>query len=199
MTKHRTLGTTASWKVVVALLMTFFASAATMSAADAAVTGGGRPDFSAQAAGLGLDGTQARSLQNEADGYLARMGGTQVSADKIVLPGGRGELLLPLPGESRPRHAAPVGEEASLAGPCPYTYVCAFSGPDFTGVEIRLFSCNTMTEIPWSDTGSWINNQRSALHAKFYDVNRNLGWTSPGGYSEDRNAPWGWVWYLSPC
>ena len=82
--------------------MTFFAAAATMSTADAAVTGGGRPDFSAQAAGLGLDSAQARSLQNEADGYLARMGGTQVSADRIVLPGGRGELFLPLPGESRP-------------------------------------------------------------------------------------------------
>lgn len=189
-------------RTVVALVMTFFAVVATASAAGAADggagNGGGGRDFAAQAERLGLSGSEARSLQGRVDTYLARSGGTRVAVDKIRLDGG-GELLLALPGERKAREAGARSDARGAAASCPYTYVCAYSGPNFTGDELRLFTCNYPVRIYWSGVGSWINNQRAALRARFYDVNGNVGWTSPGGYSEDRNAPWGWVYWLSPC
>ncbi|WP_328958694.1 peptidase inhibitor family I36 protein [Kitasatospora purpeofusca] len=170
------------------------------SAAPAATDpGAARAGFSAQARSLGLDSSQAESLQARVDGYLAKTpGASQVAANKINLSGG-GELLLTLPGEERARDLGAAGNSPALSAGCPYTYVCAYSGENFTGEELRLFTCNYPVSIGWSGTGSWINNQRSTLYARFYDRDHNVGWTSPGGYSEDRHAPWGWVYWLSPC
>lgn len=196
MTEHRTPRPTEWAKAVIALVMTVLALVATTGTAGAAT---GR-DFSAQARSLGLSGAQARSLQDRADAYLAGTGGTQVAANKIVLKGGAGVLLLALPGERRARDLdAPRDTRGASAVPCPYDYVCAYSLPDFTGDQVILYYCDTLVRITWNTTGSWINNQSAVDHAKFYDRNKNLGWTSPGGYSEDRNAPWAWVWWLSAC
>ncbi|WP_051756009.1 peptidase inhibitor family I36 protein [Kitasatospora purpeofusca] len=182
---------------VAAALAVCVAPAATAATA-ATDPGAARAGFSAQARSLGLDSSQAKNLQNRVDGYLAKTpGASQVAANRITLSGG-GELLLTLPGEERARDLAAAGNPGLSAG-CPYTYVCAYSGEDFTGDELRLFTCNYPVNITWAGTGSWINNQRSTLYARFYDRNHNVGWTSPGGYSEDRHAPWGWVYWLSPC
>ncbi|MFE7531798.1 peptidase inhibitor family I36 protein [Kitasatospora sp. NPDC057542] len=180
--------------LAVAAALAVCVAPAASAATGASSTSAARADFSAQARSLGLNSAQAKSLQTRADDYLAKTpGARQVAVNKIALNGG--ELLLPLPGEERARDL----DANSLSSGCPYTYVCAYSGTNFTGEELRLFTCNYPVRIYWSGTGSWINNQRSTLYAKFYDVNGNLGWTSPGGYSEDRAAPWGWVYWLSPC
>lgn len=191
---------TGGWaKALAALMLTLVALVAAPAAAGAAdVAPGARSDFTAQATSAGLNGTEAKGLQARVDGYLAKMPGTQVGANKIALAGG-GELLLTLPGERNARDLTVPDAGRGAAAGCPYTYVCAYPGENFTGDELRLFTCNYLNYIPWTGTGSWINNQRSTLYAKFYDSNGNLGWTSPGGYSEDRHAPWGWVWWLSPC
>ncbi|MFB7124198.1 peptidase inhibitor family I36 protein [Kitasatospora sp. NPDC056273] len=171
---------------------------AASAATGAGGSGAGQAGFSAQARDLGLSGAQARSLQDRVDDYLAKTpGASQVAVNKIALPGG--ELLLPLPGEERARDLAAKGDSPALSSGCPYTYVCAYSGTNFTGEELRLFTCNYPVRIYWTGTGSWINNQRSTLYARFYGADGNVGWTSPGGYSEDRAAPWGWVYWLSPC
>nr|BEK63737.1 hypothetical protein KPHV_09640 [Kitasatospora purpeofusca] len=183
---------------VAAALAVCVAPAATAATA-ASDPGAARAGFSAQARSLGLDSSQARDLQNRVDGYLARTpGASQVAVNRIDLAGG-GELLLTLPGEERARDLGAAGSSPALAAGCPYTYVCAYSGENFTGDELRLFTCDYPVGIKWVGTGSWINNQRSTLYARFYDRNGNVGWTSPGGYSEDRHAPWGWVYWLSPC
>ena len=190
-------------RVVIALMAALAACVATAGTAGAAsaddrarVGTVAAPDFSAQAEAAGLSRTEAASLQARADADAAKWGGTQVAANKIRVPGG--ELILALPGEKRARDLGAAGG-AGAAASCPYTYVCAYSGPDFTGTELRLFTCDYPVRIYWSGTGSWINNQRAALTAKFYDANGYLGWTSPGGYSEDRYADWTWVYWLSPC
>ncbi|MFI2733565.1 peptidase inhibitor family I36 protein [Streptomyces sp. NPDC018711] len=168
---------------------------ALMAAPSAAGAATGGDAFAAQARSAGLTGAQAKSLQKQVDAYLAKSGGTQVGANKIALPGG--ELLLPLPGEERARDLdAPAGVAAAS---CPYTYVCAYYGQNYTGSELRLFTCNYPVYINWYTTGSWINNQRAELRAKFYDKSGVLRWTSPGGYSSDPAADWRWVGYLSPC
>ncbi|ARE78354.1 MULTISPECIES: peptidase inhibitor family I36 protein [unclassified Streptomyces] len=204
MTLHATFRSSTWGRAVVALTMTLLALVATTSAADAADTadaaGGTRAgvDFAAQAESQGLDRAQARSLQNRVDGYLAEEGGKQVAANRIELDSG-GFLLLALPGETYARDlAAPVATRGAAAA-CPYTYVCAYSQENFTGDFKALFTCNTLNPIPWTGTGSWKNNQRAELRARFYDSAGNVGWTSPGGYSEDAHAPWGWVYWLSPC
>ncbi|MFJ9444489.1 peptidase inhibitor family I36 protein [Kitasatospora sp. NPDC101235] len=184
--------------LAVAAALAVCVAPAASAATGASSTSAARADFSAQARSLGLNSAQAKSLQARADDYLAKTpGASQVAANKIALNGG--ELLLALPGEERARDLAAKGDANTLSATCPYTYVCAYSGTNFTGDSLRLFTCNYPVRIYWSGTGSWINNQRSTLYAKFYDVNGNLGWTSPGGYSEDRAAPWGWVYWLSPC
>ncbi|WP_406096167.1 peptidase inhibitor family I36 protein [Kitasatospora purpeofusca] len=183
---------------VAAALAVCVAPAATAATA-ASDPGAARAGFSAQARSLGLDGSQAKDLQTRVDGYLAKTpGASQTAVNRITLGGG-GELLLTLPGEERARELGAAGGSPALAAGCPYTYVCAYSGENFTGDELRLFTCNYPVRIYWTGTGSWINNQRSTLYARFYNSDYNVGWTSPGGYSEDRHAPWGWVWWLSPC
>ncbi|MCZ0980717.1 peptidase inhibitor family I36 protein [Streptomyces diastatochromogenes] len=174
--------------------MTLAAFAAAPGTAGAA-TGGDA--FAAQARSAGLTGAQAKSLQNRVDGYLAKTGGTQVGANKIALPGG--ELLLTLPGEKRARDLDTKDAGAGLLAGCPYTYVCAYKYENFTGDQMNFFDCNTLNPIGWSTTGSWINNQKSTLYAKFYDKAKVLRWTSPGGPSSDAHADWSWVYYLSPC
>ncbi|MFI8914825.1 peptidase inhibitor family I36 protein [Streptomyces sp. NPDC053513] len=186
---------TRGWaKVFTALLMAVLALVAAPSAAGAA-TGGG--EFAAQARAAGLTGAQAKSLQERVDGYLAKVHGTQIGANKIAVPGG--ELLLALPGEEHARDLGSKDAGVGVLAGCPYTYVCAYSGENFGGDELRLFTCNYPVRIYWNTTGSWINNQRSTLYARFYDRDGIVRWTSPGGYSEDRHADWRWVWWLSPC
>ncbi|MFI6422937.1 peptidase inhibitor family I36 protein [Streptomyces sp. NPDC050842] len=191
---------TGGWaRTLAALMMALLALVATPAAAGAAdAARNARTDFTDQARSAGLNGTEAKGLQARVDGYLAKMPGTQVSANKIVLEGG-GELLLTLPGERNARDLTAPDAGVGAAASCPYTYVCAYPGENFTGDQLRLYTCNSYTFISWTGTGSWINNQRSTLYVRFYDSNGNLGWTSPGGYSEDRHAPWGWVDWLSPC
>ncbi|MFC9246164.1 peptidase inhibitor family I36 protein [Streptomyces sp. NPDC057136] len=203
-TQRRFDRSTGVGRVVIALLMTLAACVATAGTAGAAtVTDSTRgtgtvaaPDFSAQAKGAGLSGAEAASLQAKIDARLAQGSGTQVAANKILLP--QAEVTLPLPGEKGVRDLDAAGG-AGASELCSYTYVCAFSGPNFTGERITLFTCNSPYPISWSGTGSWINNQRAALTAKFYDSAKIIRWTSPGGYSEDRYADWGWVYWLSPC
>ncbi|WP_432006138.1 peptidase inhibitor family I36 protein [Streptomyces parvus] len=191
---------TSGWASALAALVTALAVlVATPTAAGAGdAARGARADFTAQATSAGLSGAEAKGLQVRVDGYLAKMPGTQVGANKIDLAGG-GELLLALPGERNARDLTAPDTGVGAAADCPYTYVCAYPYENFGGDQLRLYTCDYLTYIPWTGTGSWINNQRSTLYAKFYGSNGRLGWTSPGGYSEDRHAPWGWVWWLSPC
>jgi len=199
--KQESLPTGAWAKALAALtvtLLALFATPATAGAADAS-RGTTLTGFTAQARSAGLSGTEAKGLQARVDGYLAKMpGARQVGANKIALVGG-GELLLTLPGERNARDLTAPDAGLGVAAGCPYTYVCAYEYENFVGTEMRMFTCNHLNPIPWTGTGSWINNQRSTLYAKFYDLQGNLGWTSPGGYSEDPHAPWGWVGWLSPC
>ncbi|CAM5544787.1 hypothetical protein HS99_0009895 [Kitasatospora aureofaciens] len=196
MPEHYVQRPVAPRRIIAALVLTLLALVGATSTATAQAPA--TSSFTAQAYALGLTPVQATSLQARVDTYLARTGGTQVAADRILLPGG-GELRLALPGERQPRDLAASGNAPLASLACPYTWVCAYSAPYYEGDVLMLYTCNKLNPVPWYGTGSWINNQRSDLHAKFYDHGGNLGWTSPGGYSSDPTAPWDWVGYLSPC
>ncbi|MER8042060.1 peptidase inhibitor family I36 protein [Streptomyces sp. NPDC094032] len=192
MTKHGILRSGGPVRILAALVVAFLALVAVPGAANAA--DGPRADFSGQAATAGLSTAEAKGLQKQVDGALASTHGTQIGANKIALPGG-GEMLLPLPGERKARDL----DRGLAAGDCPYQYVCAYYGENYTGTQINMFTCNYMYRITWNTTGSWINNQRAELRARFYDRNGAVGWVSPGGFSYDPHADWRWVWWVSPC
>ncbi|MGW6691841.1 peptidase inhibitor family I36 protein [Streptomyces sp. NPDC054961] len=193
--KHGILRSDGLGKLLAALVMALLVLVAAPGAAGAA--DGARADFTAQAASAGLNATQARSLQKRVDGYLASTKGTQIGANKIALPGG--ELLLALPGEQKARDLDAAAVPGDTVAGCHYSYVCAYMNEDFTGDRFDMFTCNHLFRITWNTTGSWINNQRPTLYARFYDQNKALGYTSPGGLSYDPSADWRWVWYVSPC
>ncbi|MGW8571408.1 peptidase inhibitor family I36 protein [Streptomyces niveus] len=196
MTVQGNARSSAAGRIVVAMMVTFFAFAATTGSAGASADGG-RPDFSAQARGLGLTSSQAETLQARADGYLARTGGAQVAVNRIELQAGA-VLLLALPGEKYARDL--TGKSgARTATYCPYDWMCAYSGTGYSGDQINMYYCNLRYGIPWYGDGSWHNNQSAGTRAEFFDTNGNLGWTSPGAESWDDVAPWGWVGSISPC
>ncbi|MEV0782925.1 hypothetical protein AB0I52_08050 [Streptomyces sp. NPDC050423] len=176
--------------------MAFFVSVTTMSAASASVGPvSARPDFAAQARGLGLTSSQAASLQSRADTYLTKMGGTQVAVNKIHIKAGA-DLFLALPGEKYARNLdGKASTQLTQGYVCPYGSLCAYSKTYYEGdaFDLRCVYIN----MPWFGNGSWHNNQRTGARAFFYDSNYNLGWTSPGASSWDADAPWGWVYRLA--
>ncbi|MEU8434165.1 hypothetical protein AB0F18_14835 [Streptomyces sp. NPDC029216] len=156
-----------------------------------------RAAFSTQAHEAGLNDGQAAELQRRVDAEVATTGGRQIAANKIALDrDAKTVMLLTLPGEARARELS--GPEASFADPCARGWACLYPYPDFEGNAIKMYDCGKVGN-PWYGTGSWVNNQPSNYHMKFYDRSGRLGWTSPGGYSADANAPLDWVGYVSAC
>jgi hypothetical protein len=190
----------ASGRAVVALAVTLFALLAGTSAASAtAGTDSSQAGFAAQAKGLGLTSSQAKALQSKADGYLAKTNGFQVSANKIRLDSGA-VMTLALPGEKFARNlgAKATAGTQSAAYICGYGHMCAYSGTFYSGDVIDMWACRYYP-IPWSGDGSWINNQTTGTVAWFINSSGGIGWASPGAFSFDDVAPWGWVFSVNNC
>ncbi|GAA0297537.1 hypothetical protein GCM10010302_40220 [Streptomyces polychromogenes] len=116
---------------------------------------------------------------------LAALGATLLGALAITPP-------------AQATDTAAAQPQSSFAVPCERGWACLYPLPNFEGTPIKMYDCKMVTN-PFRGTGSWVNNQPSKYHVKFYDHGGNLGWTSPGGYSEDRNAPLDWFGYISAC
>jgi hypothetical protein len=86
---------------------------------------------------------------------------------------------------------------AGTAHGCPYYYFCAFSGRNFTGTKIQMYYCQFYT-MPFSGTGSWVNNQTPGTRAKFYDAYYNLKATTAGAYSTG-TYNWTPIYHVKPC
>ncbi|MFI5981831.1 hypothetical protein ACIBEA_13240 [Streptomyces sp. NPDC051555] len=153
-----------------------------------------RAPFAAQARTAGLNDSQADELQRRIDAALRATGGEQVGVNKIDLDH-KASLILPLPGE---RQAREVSDAGILGEPCYRGWACLYQYENFEGALVRMYECGKVGN-PWWGTGSWQNQQPSNYRMKFYDRSGRLGWTSPGGYSEDRHAPLDWVGYVSAC
>lgn len=149
-------------------------------------------EFAAQARSVGLSDAQAKELQATVDEYMTKTGGVQVAVNKIQVPGA--DIYVVIPGEE-------VARDISVQAPisaCQYQHMCAYSGVNFTGSIIDMYSCGIYS-IPWVGNGSWDNNQTTGSRAQFRDINGNVGYTSPGAHSLDLNAPWGWVYSIRNC
>ncbi|MFG3173364.1 hypothetical protein [Streptomyces sp. NPDC048200] len=155
-------------------------------------------DFTAKAKAAGLSSAQSASLQENVDRYLAALGGTQVAPNVIDL-GGRSTVFVAVPGEVHPRDLS----NGTLADPCagggadPY-YFCAYSGIDWTGTSIAMYTCKTYT-IPYAGNGSWDNNQSAGTKARMYNPSGTLIYTTPGARSYDDVGSWSPVHTVRNC
>jgi hypothetical protein len=155
-----------------------------------------QPDFSAQAQKAGLSSAQAEHLQTEVDGYVAKTGGTQVSANKILIPGG--DMVVRAPGQKVAQDLAdPSAISPKLT--CAYGHLCgAADGAGGNGATFDYYYCGYYELPGLVGDGHWINNQTSGTVAYFYNSDGSFRWATGGAYSTG-TASWTPVWYVSPC
>ncbi|MEV7519227.1 hypothetical protein [Streptomyces sp. NPDC091371] len=91
--------------------------------------------------------------------------------------------------------AAPA--EAAVA--CPYEYFCAYPEPGYGGQPIMLWSCSDVRYIPWSSTGSWINNQTSGTRARFIYSGGASSYTDGAWSVAPGGVNWSQIYYIDPC
>lgn len=153
------------------------------------VAGGTRPDFAAQVRSASLTSSQASALQAEVNGYLAKMGGTQVAANKIDL-NGKGVLVLALPGESRARDLSSSTPQQTYY--CQVGHFCAYQGPLFTGNVLDWYYCNTQW-MPWAQVGSYDDEQYPFTTTTFHEGRNG----DESFWAVTRNASFDWTPVLS--
>lgn len=188
---------TSRLKAIFAALVAVIALAFSASPALAGTMHTATP-YAAQARRAGLTTPQAAALQKKVDGYLTHLGGKQVAPNVIDL-GGKGSVFVALPGEAHPRDLA----NGALYDPCagggadPY-YFCAYSGIDWTGTSIAMYTCKSYT-IPYAGNGSWDNNQSTGTKARMYNPSGTLIYTTLGARSYDDVGNWTPVHTVRNC
>jgi len=158
------------------------------------------PDFGAQARSAGLTSAEAASLQKRVDGYLAKLGGTQVAANKIDLDG-KGVLLLTLPDEAKVRE---LGTSRGVSAQynwwdCGLGNFCAFKAQNYTGDMLVYTLCAYQLSMPFADFGSYYNNQTGSVSAHFYDYNHVYMYDSLRSRSMAPKFYWLYVYWIKPC
>ncbi|HET6857745.1 MAG TPA: hypothetical protein VFH94_11725 [Streptomyces sp.] len=163
--------------------------------------------FAQQAESAHLTGAQVTALQAEVDGYLKSLGGTQVALNKIDLKS-KGEVLVALPGEARPRDFASgngtrIAPDPCLDVPGVSGNFCAYQFDGFDGTIIKMRQCNTRYYVStWGRGGSWVNDQTRNLEsrrARMYNPNGTMIYKTPRAYSSDAHGDWNPVRYVIPC
>ncbi|MDV9168583.1 hypothetical protein R6V09_00290 [Streptomyces sp. W16] len=182
----------AMFAVAVATLALTFSAGVASAGAEGATS-----PYASQAKQAGLTASQTSALQNEVDRYLTQTGGKQVAANVIDL-GGKNLMFVAVPGEAHPRDMTKGALADPCASPVDYGYFCAYSGINFTGSSIPMYSC-ARYRIPWTADGSWINNQTTGTVANFLDDSGVSRWHDGGALSWDDDAPWYWVHWVKNC
>ncbi|GGO47178.1 hypothetical protein [Streptomyces lasiicapitis] len=164
------------------------------------------PRFASQAESARLTSAQTTALQADVDRYLKKTGGTQVALNKIDLKG-KGQILVALPGEDRPRDFASGDGMRMAADPCKSPVVsktfCAYQKDNFEGTRIDMVTCNKKYYVStWGRGGSWINDQTRNLEsrrARMYNPRGDMVYKTPQAYSFDKHGDWNPVRYVIPC
>lgn len=81
---------------------------------------------------------------------------------------------------------------------CPHLYFCAYSGNYYTGTKIEMYYCE-FYGMPFSGTGSWVNNQTSGTVARFYNQYYSQIQKTPPAPSSGLGQDWTPVYYVKPC
>jgi hypothetical protein len=181
----------ATLAIVALVVASMVGLAGTASAASGATPSA----YAAQAEASGLTGSQATQLQKKVDGYLAASGGTQVSANKVAVPGG--DYLLVVPGERYARDLTTTSRPLAAAA-CPYGYFCMYHGQNYTGGQLNLYHCVMNNIQGWSGFGSYINNQTWGTTAQLQALDYSVI-ALPIAYEANPRFNWSPVWRVTPC
>jgi hypothetical protein len=149
--------------------------------------------YQSQALHAGLSVAQAKDLQVKVNGYIAEFGGTQVSANEVVFPGGR--VTVALPGEKTARSLL------TDYPPCWAGSFCVFEYMYFSGDVASQWDCSKYVHVPsaWSgNAGSWRNNQSTNTAALLYDWGWNLNYIS-WAYEQQEGWNLGQLGHVDPC
>ncbi|TDD80964.1 hypothetical protein E1293_19655 [Actinomadura darangshiensis] len=89
--------------------------------------------------------------------------------------------------------------EPRLAASCPYTAICVWSGPNYTGTKKTYWSCDNHA-VDFFGPISYLNNQTPGTVAMFKTQN---GWNvaTPGARSHDASVGSSktYFYYVDPC
>jgi hypothetical protein len=100
-----------------------------------------------------------------------------------------------LPAKVRPYVANPP----QCNGGADYGWMCAYSGPNYTGESIGMYYCENYP-IPWTTVGSWDDNQTGGTRPWLYWVNGSAPWHMPAAYSnQPTNVDWTPVASITNC
>lgn len=142
--------------------------------------------FAAQARAAGLNDTQIRHLQADVDKEVARTGGTQVAANRVLWPGGDGDTVLQIRGTSGASSipadtssSRSVAPNTGMSFGCNYKEFCIYYNTDYTNMFWRMYYCKRyLTGGRWFF--SYVNNQTTGTRAAFLDWQGNrIAWTYP--------------------
>lgn len=155
--------------------------------------------FATQSKAAGLTAAQAKVLQSRVDAYLHKVGGTQVAANEIRLPGDA-TLLVTLPGETRARSLT-GGVTPNSTPYCIQYDICAWSQQYWEGDEIFAEKCgiSNRVPIPFSGYGSYANWQTTGTKARFLDSSLNLIEYSLPAFVNRNSYPWTPVYWMVAC
>lgn len=161
-----------------------------------------RVNFAAQAHNAGLTDAQASALQTKVNGYLAKTGGTQIAANKIDL-GGKGALVLTVPGESKVRDLSVASAHSTASGAstfapqysCAYYHFCAFDQTGWAGNVLDWFYCGTYT-MPWFSVGSFEDHQSPGTVST---INTTTGSFNISAQLDDIDIDWAPVLSIRVC
>ncbi|MEU5366553.1 hypothetical protein ABZ354_24275 [Streptomyces sp. NPDC005925] len=145
-------------------------------------------EYTRQSLEAGLTGTQAASLQQQVDEYLAtHPDARQVSANRLTTEGG--SVTLPAPGQSPARDLA--SPETALA--CAGGHLCIVDG---RGRNYDYYYCGSYGFDGVGD-GTFNNNQTTGTVARFYNSDGSLRWSNRAKASG--TASWTPVFSIRPC
>jgi hypothetical protein len=185
-------------RIVLTILAVIGITVGLTGAAQAGSTTDPSAVFAKQVADAGLTAQQAKGLQAKIDRYLAKYGGTQVSASRIEFADGGG-IIVTVPGE---RYARDLATQRSIASTwsCSYYYFCAFQNTYYQGEQRYEDTCNDLEAIPWVTEGSYVNNQTSGTRARFVGSGgQTLGYSEAAFAAVPSGVNWLPIWWFDPC
>ncbi|KOG51189.1 hypothetical protein ADK76_37210 [Streptomyces griseoflavus] len=147
--------------------------------------------FAAQTQRAGLTAAQAGRLQAQVDSCVAESGGEQVSANKVLVPGG--SLVIRAPGQAYARDLA-GRSKAPVKPACPYGHLCIWAN----GNAFDYYACGYFHLPDLVGNGTWVNNQAPGTVARFSSMAGRELWNTGPAYSSG-TADWTLVGYVRPC
>ncbi|MFB6720779.1 hypothetical protein ACFCV3_11485 [Kribbella sp. NPDC056345] len=137
--------------------------------------------FAAEVRSAGLSTDEQKELQRAVNAELAKRGGHQVAANKILWADGGAATTIPYPSE---RKARALGASMGIQGDpatCSYGYFCVYANVGYNGARTDFYNCRVYSY--YDDFWSYVNNQSDRAAALMY-------WDQPGGGPDVTPQAW---------